>query len=54
VIIAAGSVAAALYVIWVGAQVGARLAQRLHGAWIVRALVLALVFVGLRLIIKAL
>jgi len=38
----------------VGAQVGARLAQRLHGAWIVRALVLALVFVGLRLIIKAL
>ena len=38
----------------VGAQVGARLAQRLHGAWIVRALVLALVFVGIRLIIKAL
>ncbi|HTY78629.1 MAG TPA: sulfite exporter TauE/SafE family protein [Candidatus Bathyarchaeia archaeon] len=38
----------------VGAQVGARLAQRLHGAWIVRALVMALVFVGLRLIIKAL
>jgi len=38
----------------VGAQVGARLAQRMHGAWIIRALVLALVFVGLRLIIKAL
>lgn len=38
----------------VGAQVGARLAQRMHGVWIIRALVLALVFVGLRLIIKAL
>jgi uncharacterized protein len=38
----------------VGAQVGARLAQRMHGVWIVRALVLALAFVGLRLIIKAL
>jgi uncharacterized membrane protein YfcA len=38
----------------VGAQVGARLAQRMHGAWIIRALVLALAFVGLRLIIKAL
>jgi hypothetical protein len=38
----------------VGAQVGARLAQRMHGVWIIRALVLALAFVGLRLIIKAL
>jgi uncharacterized protein len=38
----------------VGAQVGARLAQRMHGLWIIRALVLALLFVGLRLIIKAL
>src|SRR5262249_24852693 len=38
----------------VGAQVGARIAQRMHGAWIIRALVLALAFVGLRLIIKAL
>ena len=40
--------------VMVGAQVGARIAQRMHGAWIIRALVLALVFVGLRLIIKAL
>jgi uncharacterized membrane protein YfcA len=38
----------------IGAQVGARLAQRMHGAWIIRALVLALVFVGVRLVIKAL
>ena len=38
----------------IGAQVGARLAQRMHGAWIIRALVLALVFVGARLVIKAL
>jgi uncharacterized protein len=38
----------------IGAQMGARLAQRMHGAWIIRALVLALAFVGLRLIIKAL
>ena len=38
----------------VGAQVGARLAQRMHGVWIIRALILALVFVGIRLIIKAL
>jgi len=37
-----------------GAQVGARLAQRIHGRWIIRALVIALAFVGLRLIIKAL
>jgi len=34
--------------------VGARLAQRIHGRWIIRALVIALAFVGLRLIIKAL
>jgi len=38
----------------VGAQMGARLAQRMHGVWIIRALTLALAFVGLRLIIKAL
>jgi uncharacterized membrane protein YfcA len=38
----------------IGAQLGARLAQRMHGAWIIRALVLALVFVGVRLVIKAL
>ena len=37
-----------------GAQVGARFAQRIHGRWIIRALVIALAFVGLRLIIKAL
>jgi uncharacterized protein len=38
----------------IGAQVGARLARVVRGAWILRALTLALVFVGLRLIIKAL
>jgi len=38
----------------VGAQVGARLAQRMRGVWIIRALVLALAFVGARLIFKAL
>ena len=37
-----------------GAQIGARIAQRMQGAWIIRALVLALVFVGARLIIKGL
>ncbi len=36
-----------------GAQVGARLAQRLHGAAIIRALAVALVLVGVRLAIKA-
>ena len=40
--------------VMVGAQIGARIAQRMHGALIIRALVLALAFVGLRLIIKAL
>jgi uncharacterized membrane protein YfcA len=38
----------------IGAQMGARLAQRMRGAWIIRALVLALAFVGARLIFKAL
>jgi len=38
----------------IGAQMGARLAQRMRGAWIIRALVLALAFVGVRLIFKAL
>ena len=38
----------------IGAQVGARLARRVHGIWIIRALTLALIFVGVRLLIKAL
>jgi uncharacterized membrane protein YfcA len=38
----------------IGAQAGARLARVVRGPWILRALTLALVFVGLRLIIKAL
>lgn len=38
----------------IGAQLGARLARVVRGPWILRALTLALVFVGLRLIIKAL
>ena len=36
-----------------GAQVGARLAQRLHGAAIIQVLAVALVLVGVRLAIKA-
>jgi uncharacterized membrane protein YfcA len=38
----------------IGAQFGALLARRLHGIWIIRALTLALVFVGVRLLVKAL
>ena len=34
----------------IGAQVGARLSQRLDGPWIVRALALALLLVGGRLL----
>lgn len=34
----------------VGAQVGARLSQRVHGTWIVRILAASLVFVGARLL----
>lgn len=37
-----------------GAQLGARLSQRIHGAWIVRALAIALAFVGLRVLWGAL
>ena len=51
---AAGRVVPLAVGVAIGAQVGARIAQRMHGAWIIRSLVLALVFVGLRLIIKAL
>ncbi|HET8577620.1 MAG TPA: sulfite exporter TauE/SafE family protein [Methylomirabilota bacterium] len=38
----------------IGAQFGARLARRVHGIWIIRALTLALVFVGIRLLISEL
>lgn len=34
----------------VGAQVGARLSNRIHGAWIMRSLAIALLLVGIRLI----
>ena len=37
-----------------GAQVGARLSNRVGGKWIIRGLALALVFVGIRLIISEL
>lgn len=37
----------------IGAQLGAGLARRVHGIWIIRALTLALVFVGARLLVKA-
>jgi uncharacterized membrane protein YfcA len=33
-----------------GAQIGARLSNRVGGRWIIRGLALALVFVGIRLI----
>ena len=36
-----------------GAQVGARLAQRIHGVFIIRALAVALVLVGVRLALQA-
>jgi uncharacterized membrane protein YfcA len=36
-----------------GAQVGARLAQRLHGRWIVRGLAIALAIAGLRIMLAA-
>jgi uncharacterized membrane protein YfcA len=35
----------------VGAQAGARLSNRVGGKWIIRALAVALAFVGLRLIL---
>ena len=34
----------------IGAQIGARLSTRIHGTWILRALAIALVFVGIRLL----
>lgn len=36
----------------IGAQLGARLSQRLHGAWIIRGLATALVVVGVKLLMK--
>lgn len=51
---AAGRVVPLSLGVAIGAQVGARMAQRMQGAWIIRALVLALAFVGARLVIKAL
>lgn len=37
-----------------GAQAGARLSSRLHGAWIIRALAIALALVGIRILAMAL
>ncbi|MBW7907669.1 MAG: sulfite exporter TauE/SafE family protein [Kiritimatiellae bacterium] len=37
-----------------GAQLGARLSSRVHGVWIIRSLALALAFVGLRILWRAL
>jgi uncharacterized membrane protein YfcA len=37
-----------------GAQVGARLSNRVGGKWIIRGLGLALIFVGIRLILSEL
>ncbi|MGE0174970.1 MAG: sulfite exporter TauE/SafE family protein [Oligoflexales bacterium] len=36
-----------------GAQLGARLSQRVHGVWIIRSLAAALLLVGARVILKA-
>jgi len=36
-----------------GAQLGARIAQHVHGAWLLRALSLALAVAGIRLVFKA-
>jgi uncharacterized membrane protein YfcA len=38
----------------VGAQIGARLSDRVHGDWIMRSLAVVLVFVGIRLILTSL
>lgn len=38
----------------IGAQVAARLSQRIHGDWIIRSLAVALGLVGLRLVVSAL
>jgi len=37
----------------VGAQLGARLSTRIHGQWLMRALAVSLVFVGLRVLLQA-
>lgn len=36
-----------------GAQIGARLSQRIHGVWIMRGLAVALGFVGMRILLAA-
>jgi uncharacterized membrane protein YfcA len=38
----------------IGAQLGARLSNRVHGVWILRGLAIALAFVGIRIIVLAL
>jgi uncharacterized membrane protein YfcA len=38
----------------VGAQIGARLSDRVHGDWIIRSLAIVLAFVGIRLLFAAL
>jgi uncharacterized protein len=37
----------------IGAQIGARLSQRVHGAWILRSLAVALGLVGVRILLQA-
>jgi uncharacterized protein len=38
----------------VGAQLGVVLSSRIHGAWIIRGLAIALAFVGIRILLLAL
>lgn len=40
--------------VFIGAQLGARLSNRVHGDWIIRGLAMALGFVGIRIFIMAL
>lgn len=53
---AQGGVRQTLYLaagVLIGAQIGAAISARVHGVWIIRALALALVFVGIRLLVMA-
>jgi len=38
----------------IGAQLGARASSRVHGAWIMRGLAIALGFIGARVLLQAL
>jgi hypothetical protein len=48
-----GQTAALAIGVLLGAQVGARLSDRVHGVWIIRSLAIALCFVGIRILIMS-